>query len=56
MPYKWRPKMGFGSHSKNLDRWMVTQNRFWLPSKNLDHWMMIEIFWSLTIEFGKGGM
>jgi hypothetical protein len=47
--------MGFGSHSRNLDRWIVTQNRFWSPSKNLDCWM-IEVFWSPMIEFGKKGM
>jgi hypothetical protein len=46
--------MGFGRHSKNLDGWIVTQNRFWSPSKNLDCWMMIEMFWSPTIESGKG--
>jgi len=48
--------MGFNSHSKKFDRWMVTQNRFRLPSKNLDRWMVIEIIWLPTIEFGKGGM
>jgi hypothetical protein len=54
LPYVWRPKMGVSHHLKNVDHWMAIENGFHSPSKFIYFWMVIEIFWLLAIEFGKG--